>query len=163
MLSATFRAKAVAELGLGMFGDVTLQNAPLAVLIPDLLAKAANGENPLHLFHLTQGFLQIPDQSLPFRFGNLKLADVPGNAQKADKRALFIKQRLYQRFRPYGRAVFKDSGVSASSRDCFNTSCGVYPRRFFMEGLTYVNSPFAFMVHTTSTEFFSQKAEFSVW
>ena len=56
----------MAELGIGVLADVAFQLGPYFLVVPDLFADRADGQDALQGLDLGQGFLEIGDQLFPF-------------------------------------------------------------------------------------------------
>ena len=58
-LSGTFRTDAMAEFSKGMFPDEQLNLIPVSLIIPDFLARGADGQHTAQDFHLTKSIFQF--------------------------------------------------------------------------------------------------------
>ena len=60
------RADAVGEGGIGVFLDVALHLAPIALVVADFFATGADGQQPAQGLHAGEGFLQVQDELVAF-------------------------------------------------------------------------------------------------
>ena len=63
----TFGAEAMAELGIGSVLNIMLDLLPVALVIPDVFAVRANGNEALKGSYLSQSFFKLFDNGILFR------------------------------------------------------------------------------------------------
>src|ERR1051326_3715416 len=63
-LAYALRADAVAEIGLRVAADVRFQLMPVSLVVANLFAGRADGQQSAELLHLGQGGPKLPDQLL---------------------------------------------------------------------------------------------------
>src|SRR5436309_8632928 len=80
----TFRANAMSKISIRMFLDISLDLLPIPVIIPDLFAGGANGQQTAEGLDLLERVLEFLDQLEPFLFLAFALRHIARDGRSAD-------------------------------------------------------------------------------
>ena len=79
-LLGAFRTDAVAELGFRMISDIGLELIPVSPVVPDFLARCADGKETAQLSDFGKGFFEIVDKRVTLFLMLFAFGDIPDNA-----------------------------------------------------------------------------------
>ena len=85
---------AVSELCFGMVSYVCFYLLPVALIVPNFLARRANRKQSAQLLHVSQRFLKLRDQPLLLFFKLLALCNVPEGYTPSQWGTVILRKQL---------------------------------------------------------------------